>query len=153
MIGYRLDSTLSDHGSVARGVCRLRPDGYLAAVEEMLKIARTDDRIVNHEDGKPETVVDGASCASMNCWGFGSDIFPALESSLLNFLATQHAEVKAECLIPTTVNALVSTQTIDLQVIPTNARWFGMTYKEDVPTVKASIAELVAAGEYPATLG
>lgn len=152
MIGYRLDSTLSEHGTVARGVCRLRPDGYLAAVEEMLKIRRVNDRIVNQEEGKPETVIDGASCASMNCWGFGPDIFPALESSLLDFLGQHATDLKAECLIPTTVNRLVSSGSMDLQVIPTSARWFGMTYKEDVPLVKASIKELVIAGEYPSEL-
>ncbi|MFQ3670189.1 MAG: sugar phosphate nucleotidyltransferase [Verrucomicrobiia bacterium] len=152
MIGYRLDTTLSDHGTVARGVCRLRPDGFLAAVEEMLKIERVGDRILNRQDGQPETPIDGSSCASMNCWGFGPDIFPALETSLLDFLSTHSADLKAECLIPTTVNHLVASSTIDLQVIPTTASWFGMTYKEDVPLVKASIAQLVAQGEYPSAL-
>lgn len=152
MIGYQLESTLSEHGTVARGVCRLRPDGYLAAVEEMLKIRRVNGRIVNQEEGKPESVVDGASCVSMNCWGFGPDIFPALEASLLDFLAQHATDLKAECLIPTTVNNLVSSGAIDLRVIPTSAHWFGMTYKEDVPIVKSSLNELIAAGEYPAAL-
>lgn len=152
MIGYRLETTLSEHGSVARGVCRLRADGFLDAVEEMLKIERVGDRIANREEGKAETVIDGASCASMNCWGFGPDIFSMLETNLLEFLAAKGSDLKAECLIPTTVNSLVASGSIDLQVIPTTARWFGMTYKEDVPTVKASIAELISAGDYPDAL-
>jgi NDP-sugar pyrophosphorylase family protein len=152
MIGYRLDATLSPHGPVARGVCRLRPDGLLQTVEEMLQIQKKGDAIVNTKEGQPDQPITGDSCVSMNCWGFEPGIFNHLENNLTAFLKEKGTDAKAESLIPTTVNQLVSESIIDVEVIPTSALWFGMTYKDDLPQVKASIASLVASGHYPTSL-
>ena len=145
MAGYRLDKTLSEHGTVARGICQVAPDGLLRGVEELTDLARRSNGTIASGDRtfSPETPV------SMNFWGFNPQIFPLLENVLRDFLAQNAANEKAECYIPSAVADLVDAGVATVRVLPTNADWFGVTYREDRTRVVASIAKLVSAGTYP----
>ena len=152
MVGFTLANTLSEHGSVARGVCRTDDRGFLADIRELKQIARTAvGGVENVADGVPEQL-SGREPVSMNMWGFTPRIFPQLEASFREFLAAHAAEPKSECYIPLTVGDLVKRGQATCEVLPTAARWFGVTYVEDRPIVQASIAQLVASGEYPERL-
>ncbi|MEX1045462.1 MAG: NTP transferase domain-containing protein [Chthoniobacterales bacterium] len=144
MAGYRLDKTLSEHGTVARGICQVAPEGLLRGVEELTDLARRSDGAIASGDRTfaPDTPV------SMNFWGFTPQIFPLLENVLRTFLAENAASEKAECYIPSAVADLIADGAATVRVLPTNAEWFGVTYREDRPRVVESIAKLVAAGTY-----
>jgi hypothetical protein len=146
MAGYRLDKTLSEHGTVARGICQVGSDGLLHGVEELTDLARRPDGVIASGDRTfpPDTPV------SMNFWGFTPQIFPLLETVLRNFLATQAGSEKTECYIPSAVADMIAAGDATVRVLPTTADWFGMTYREDRPRVRQSIARLVQEGAYPA---
>ncbi len=149
MAGYRLDKTLSDHGTVARGICEVGPDHLLRGVEELTDLARRPDGTIASGDRTfaPDTPV------SMNFWGFTPQIFPLLENVLRDFLAQQATSEKAECYIPSAVANMIGSGAATVRVLPTTADWFGVTYREDRPRVVKSIASLVAAGAYAPALG
>jgi hypothetical protein len=152
MVGFTLANTLSEHGSVARGVCRTDARGFLADIRELKQIARTaDGGVENVADGTVEKLT-GHEPVSMNMWGFTPHVFPQLEVAFRRFLATHAGEPKSECYIPLTVGDLVKAGEATCEVLPTASRWFGVTYVEDRPIVQSSIARLVEAGEYPARL-
>ncbi len=146
MAGYRLDKTLSEHGTVARGICQVGSDGLLHGVEELTDLARRPDGVIASGDRTfpPDTPV------SMNFWGFTPQIFPLLETVLRDFLATHAGSEKSECYIPSAVADMIAAGDATVRVLPTAADWFGMTYREDRPRVRESIARLVEEGEYPA---
>ena len=148
MAGYRLDKTLSDHGTVTRGICEAGPDGLLRSVEELTDLARRADGIV--AAGQRTFVPD--ACVSMNFWGFTPQIFPLLEKALEAFLEQEAGSEKNECYIPSAVAGMIADGSATVRVLPTAAEWFGITYREDRPQVVASIAGLVAAGIYPPSL-
>lgn len=148
MAGYRLDKTLSEHGTVARGICDVGPDGLLHCVDELTDIARDASGDIRSGD----RVLTGDSPVSMNFWGFTPAIFPLLEKEIGHFLRASATSEKAECYIPTTVAALVASGEATVRVLPTDALWFGVTYREDRPRVVESLRELVAAGVYPEKL-
>ena len=148
MAGYRLDKTLSDHGTVARGICDVGPDGLLRRVEELTDIARRADGAVACGD----RVLAGDVPVSMNFWGFTPQIFPFLEKVLRQFLAANIASEKAEHYIPTAVAEMIEAGEATVRVLPTEADWFGVTYREDRPRVVESLARLVATGAYPAAI-
>ena len=148
MAGYRLDKTLSEHGTVARGICDVGGDGSLRGVEEITDLARRDDGFIGSVDRTfaPDTPV------SMNFWGFTPQIFPLLEKVLRVFLA-EHAESgKAECYIPSAVAEMIASGAATVRVLPTGAPWFGVTYRDDRPSVVENLRRLVASGQYPAAL-
>jgi hypothetical protein len=154
MIGYPLENTLSEHGSVNRGICRSNPAGLLEEVEEIINISRDDDGVVRgSNEAGDRVVVPAGSPVSMNFWGFTPDFFPAAEQGLRDFLARRGGEMKSEYYIPAAVDAMIRSGTAVCRVLDTTAQWFGVTYPQDKPHVVASIASLVAAGEYPARLG
>ncbi len=147
MIGYRLAHTLSAHGAVARGVCTVGSDGHLVRVTE-----RTNLRPGDVGPGREFT---GEETVSMNCWAFTPEIFPRLEKQLSAFLQEKGGggpAPKAEFYLPEAVSAQIEAGTAEVQVRPTTATWFGVTYREDKPRVQAALAELHARGEYPAEL-
>jgi hypothetical protein len=153
MVGYRLENTLSEHGTVARGVCEATPDGYLVGIRELLKIKRFPDGIRHTEDDVDWMPLDPASWTSMNCWGFTPALFGELESRFPEFLRTSAANVlKAEFLIPEVVGELIREKRARVKVLPTRERWFGVTYPQDRPLFRAAILELVDAGVYPRAL-
>ena len=152
MVGFRLDRTLSENGSVARGICDIAPDGMLRTVKEMTKLVRAGDAAENREDESNPVKVPLDARVSMNCWGFTEGLFAELESRFPAWLAENGAKEKSEWYIPFVVDELVREGRADCEVLPTDSSWFGVTYREDKPHVTAAIRALVDAGEYPSNL-
>ena len=152
MVGYRLDQTLSDNGSVARGVCKVGADGLLVTVTEMTKLVRVPGGAENREHPEKPLVLTGAERVSMNLWGFTPELFGALEARFPEWLRAHSANPKAEWYIPFVVDEMVREGTAEVEVLPTESSWFGVTYREDKPLVVAAVQALVDAGEYPAKL-
>jgi len=151
MVGFTLENTLSEHGTVARGVCRTDAGGFLTDIRELLQVRRT---AAGAEDTGAGSVIQltGKEQVSMNMWGFTPHVFPQLEESFSGFLAAHAGEPKSECYIPMTVGELVKAGRATCEVLRTTSSWFGATYAEDKPIVQRSIRALVDAGEYPANL-
>ena len=152
MVGYELGNTVTDHGTVARGVCQVNEDGYLSDIVERTKIAKTGQSIQFTEDEgvtwqplSPETVV------SMNMWGFTPSFLDSIESQFPAFLQTQVAKdpVKAEFLLPRTVDAMLKAGKASVKVLHSADKWFGVTYAADKPKVVAALQELTRQGKYP----
>ena len=153
MAGYRLDRTLSAHGSVSRGVCVADAAGQLQTVEEHTGIARTADGAIRATPPDGSTVLlTGEEPVSLNFWGFTPEVFPLLESGFHRFLSTRLDEPKGEFYIPAAVTEMIVSDHAQVAVLPTSADWFGVTYREDKGLVTAALARLTAAGEYPAGL-
>ena len=150
IIGYELARTLSQNGTVSRGVCQVNDKDELLSINERTKIYRENDKIVYEEsDGKHE--VSENSKVSMNFWGFDAAVFSFIEKLFHEFLEEKANDPKAEFFIPIIGDAFIKTGGM-IKVIPTSAQWFGVTYKEDAPTVKKDIQNLVDAEEYPESL-
>lgn len=149
LAGYRLDSTLSEHGSVSRGVCRAGSDNKLQTVQEHTRIARGAAGIRDEADG---TLFDGSERVSMNCWGFTPAAFPLLDALLVRFLESSGGEEKSEFYIPSAVTGMVEAGLATVDVLPVQSKWFGVTYKEDRPIVVDALADLVRSGDYPSPL-
>jgi UTP-glucose-1-phosphate uridylyltransferase len=147
MVGFTLRNTLSDHGTVARGVCQVDSAGMLQQIVEMLKIEKTP---TGARQG--DTLLTGDEPVSMNFWGFTPQLFRQLHAELRRFLEAHGREEKSELLIPTVVNSLVSRREATCRVLRTTSSWFGVTYKEDRPIVIESVRQLIQRGEYPAKL-
>jgi len=152
MVGYRLDLTLSENGSVARGICDVTPDGMLSGVTEMTKLVRAGETAENRENPDAPVKVSLDARVSMNLWGFSPALFDALEARFPAWLAANGTAPKSEWYIPFVVDELIHEGKADCRMLPTDSRWFGVTYREDKPFVVGEIAKLVAAGEYPAKL-
>lgn len=153
LVGYNLRDTLSPHGTVARGICNLSPDGCLTHIEEMTKIGFTSDgKIANQPQDQPSTPLSGNELVSMNFWGFPPTIFRLFQSEFLDFLAQNSHSTKAEFLLPTTVQNLIAKNQITVRVLPGGTHWLGMTYLDDKDAVVAQIQNLTQAGLYPSSL-
>jgi UTP-glucose-1-phosphate uridylyltransferase len=151
MVGFRLDKTLSEHGSVARGICVKDAGGNLVSVNEMTKIVKTAGGAENQEAGN-EARLTGQEPVSMNMWGFTQKYFANLETAFVDFLKTQGNELKSEFFIPKHVDGMVKAGLADCKVLPTDSAWFGVTYREDRPVVIENIRRLILAGKYPEKL-
>jgi len=151
MVGYRVCNTLSENGSVSRGVCSTDADGCLTDVVERTKIEKKDGRIVFTEDGV-DTPLEPNTPVSMNMWGFTPEYFRYSEDGFRAFLAAKGQELKSEYYIPTLVNDLIGAGKASCKVLDTPSKWFGVTYAEDRPQVVAKINQLIANGDYPAKL-
>lgn len=152
VLGYELGKTLSDHGSVSRGVCRLDEAGNLDTITERTKIVRDGERCVFTDEDGQEHVLAPTTPVSMNFWGFHQNIFPLTEKLFGTFLREHGDNPKAEFLIPSVVDYYIANKLGTVKVIPTGMQWFGVTYQEDAPIVRKSLQELIAAGVYPETL-
>ena len=151
IIGYELAKTLSEHGTVSRGVCQVDDHNNLVSITERTKIYREGDTIVyEEEDGKHQVPFN--SSVSMNFWCFHQALFPVTEKLFHQFVKANSHNIKAEFFIPLIGDEFVKTGGGTIKVIPCSSQWFGVTYKEDAPVVKASIDKLVADGEYPPSL-
>jgi dTDP-glucose pyrophosphorylase len=151
IIGYELSKTLSENGTVSRGVCQADENGNLVSIAERTKIYRDGEKIVYEEkDKKIEVPVN--SSVSMNFWCFHPSVFPFIEKLFHTFLKNQLNDPKAEFFIPIIGDNFIKEGKGAIKLIPTSAQWFGVTYKEDAPGVKESLDTLVAAGEYPRKL-
>jgi NDP-sugar pyrophosphorylase family protein len=151
IIGYELLKTLSENGTVNRGVCQVDQKGNLTSIAERLNISRQGDKIVCDDNQEPkELPLD--SQVSMNFWCFHPSIFAYSEKLFLEFLRDNIDKPKAEFFIPIVADRFINDGVGVIKVIPTSSQWFGVTYKEDAPEVKESLDELVKAGEYPPEL-
>lgn len=152
MIGFRLANTLSDHGAVSRGVCTLSTAGTLEAIVERTQIYYNNSDGVNnivYKEDEQEHVLDPEIPVSMNFWGFTPRIFKIALDLFTIFVEQNLENPKAEFFIPTVADYMIRNSLTDFAVIGTNAKWFGVTYREDKPIVQQSILELVKAGVYP----
>jgi hypothetical protein len=153
MVGYRLDQTLSENGSVARGICEVSDDGKLIGVTEMTKIVqKADGTIQNEEDPENPNPLKGDCRVSLNLWGFTPALFDGMEERFTQWFKEHEGQLKAEWYIPFYVDELVKAGKATVDVIPTNSCWFGVTYREDKPVVVEAIQKMVDDGIYPAKL-
>ena len=150
MVGYPLKKTLSEFGTVARGICRTTDDGILTEVVERTKIASTGNGTARYDDGEG-TVIDftGDEIASMNFWGFKPSLFAELKTRFVTFLEKQGKELKSEFFIPFVVEELIAEKKASVKVLESEDSWFGVTYREDKPAVQSNIRNLIASGAYP----
>ncbi len=153
MVGYVLNNTLSDHGTVNRGICSTNEEGYLTDVVERHKIGRADDQKVYFvdDDGSSAEVSDKA-VVSMNFWGFHQDIFPIMRAQFIDFVAANRENPKAEFYIPLVVNRQIQAGEVNLTVLTSDDNWYGVTYQADKPIVQTAFNKLVANGVYPSSL-
>ena len=151
IIGYQVDRTLSDHGTVSRGVCKVE-DGNMVAINERLKVYFKEDGSVAYEDNGEEFPLDPETRVSMNFWGFTPAVFKQSEELFKEFVEANKNNPKSEFFIPLVADELIKNGTATFKVIPTSTKWFGVTYKEDKPIVQKSISELVENGTYPSNL-
>lgn len=152
MVGFRLGNTLSDYGSVARGVCHCDDEMFLRDIVERTRVEKRGDAACYFDDDGTEHALSGDEVVSMNLWGFASSIFTHLSRQFRDFLKEHGNEKKAEFFIPTAVGDLVETGRVKVKVLPTHDRWFGITYREDREIAERSLAALVAEGRYPSRL-
>ncbi len=152
MVGYRVGNTLSESGSVARGVCTTNAEGYLTGVVERTAIERIDGDIQFTDENGQKVVLEENTPVSMNMWGFTPDYFDYSEAYFKEFLKANINNPKSEYFIPLMVNKLITEGTARVKVLDTTSRWFGVTYAADRQGVVDKIQALVDAGEYPAKL-
>lgn len=151
MVGFQLDRTLSDHGTVARGVCAKDANDYLTSINEMTKIAKVGSGAENLEKGN-EAKLTGKEPCSMNMFGFSKKFFDKLEAMFIEFLKAEGDQLKSEFFVPKIVDKMIKTGIADCKVLPTDSTWFGVTYQEDRPMVVENLKKLIAEGKYPNNL-
>ncbi|HSH19613.1 MAG TPA: sugar phosphate nucleotidyltransferase [Draconibacterium sp.] len=152
MVGYKLNETLSEFGSVSRGICEEDKNNNLIKIVETLKIVKRGKEIISIENDGSEKQLSGNEIASMNNWGFKTSIFDQLEKRFSQFLKTEIDKPKSEMYIPSVVFDLIDDKMATVKVLEANSPWFGVTYKEDKPFVIEKINALIASGKYPAKL-
>ncbi len=151
MVGYEVSKTLSENGTVSRGVCTVDGNGNLTSMVERTQIERVNGTILFHDGGADEPLAEDTP-VSMNFFGFTPDYFRHSEAYFKEFLTENIDNIKAEFYIPRMVNKLIGDGTATMKVLSTRAKWFGVTYKEDKPQLMAKIEELIAEGVYPRNL-
>src|SRR5690349_1845474 len=151
IIGYDLVKTLSEHGSVSRGVCQVDRKGFLTSINERTNLYRDGGQIVYEENGKKNPIPDDAK-VSMNFWCFHPSVFELGEKMFHEFLSKNINNPKAEFFIPIVGDQFINKGHGEIKVIPTASSWFGVTYKEDAPGVEKSLRNLITNGEYPEKL-
>jgi UTP-glucose-1-phosphate uridylyltransferase len=151
MVGFRLDETLSPHGTVSRGICRADSEGYLQEIVEHTKIQKKDSIESLQADGSV-VELSADSIASMNMFGFTPAVFGQIEVEFEKFLQTGASNPKSEFYIPSLMTGLINSGDARMQVLPTSSQWFGMTYREDRAEVESRIRGYVDGGDYPQKL-
>lgn len=153
MVAYALKNTLSDHGTVSRGVCTVSKEGLLATVEEVTAIQREccGGATAKEADGDVR-MFKGTELVSMNLWGFSPLLFVELERQFKAFLEARGGEEKSEFYIPFAIDELVQQGKATVQVLKTSSVWCGVTYREDKPIVQQRLQQMIDAGDYPASL-
>lgn len=152
LLGFTLRNTLSEHGSVARALCGVNSDGLLTEIVEQMHIERSGNGATIRLDDGSERHLTGDETVSMNMWGFTTAIFPLLAESFELFLRRNAGDLKAECYLPNSVHELIAAGQVQVCVLNTGTEWFGVTYKEDLSRVQASLRKMVEAGAYPENL-
>ena len=152
MIGYQVKHTLSDYGSVSRGICDATEDEYLKAVVERTEIIKDGSEYFFSDESGSKVNLHGDELVSMNIWGFTPEIFDQLERSFSEFIKINADQIKSEIYIPKVVNDLVSEGAASVKILPASDLWFGVTYQEDKPAAIENIRKLVSEGIYPEKL-
>jgi len=151
IVGWELVKTLSEYGSVSRGVCTVDGNNNLTSITERTKIYPENGKIFYEDgEGKHEAPLDAK--VSMNFWCFDPSVFEVTKQQFVSFLREHIHEQKSEFFIPLVADEYIRAGQGTVKLVPTSSQWFGVTYKEDAPFVKNSIDKLVASGEYPAKL-
>lgn len=149
MAGFILGNTLSENGAVTRGVCQSDGEGYLTTVVETGGLKLNEEGVVEHEDNGSDMEITTQSLVSMNMWGFTPDFIDELENGFTEFLKNVPVgDVKKEYLLPGVVDELIGKKAATVKILPTEDKWFGVTYKEDKEAVVNAFKELIAAGVY-----
>jgi hypothetical protein len=151
IIGYQLSKTLSENGTVSRGVCQVNDNGNLISIVERVKIYPDGNKIV-YEENNIKTKLPADTPVSMNFWCFHQNAFDYIQKLFKNFLEENGNKPKAEFFIPIVGDAFIKEKLGRIKVIQTSSQWFGVTYKEDAPGVKENIESLIQNGVYPNTL-
>lgn len=152
MVGYKLSNTLSEHGSVSRGICDVDENNLLQKIVETTKIYKKENKIVSLEPGGEERELTGNESASMNIWGFQPSVFEFLDKKFTDFLKARINEPKSEIYIPTVVFEMINDGQATVEVLQADSPWFGVTYKEDKPMVIDRLNTLIKEGHYPEKL-
>ncbi len=152
MVGFVLRNTLSEFGTVARGVCQVGSDGYLEQVVELTAIARDGNHARDTASDGRVTILTGDEPVSMNMFGFTPLVFAKLDEHFRKFLEANGTDLKKECYIPSTVNEMLVAGQAKVKVLRSNDSWFGVTYREDHDHVVESIRGLIQHGKYPERL-
>lgn len=148
MVGYRLENTLSEHGTVSRGVCRTDSDGYLIGMTERTAIGRNAQGTIEYNDDEGSHPLEPGTIVSMNLFGFTPDYFDESEHLFVDFLKEHGHEMKSEYYIPFAVNTFIARSYAKMRVLKTTAQWFGVTYREDRPLVVERLKRLHDEGYY-----
>ncbi len=151
MCGYQLGNTLSDFGTVSRGVCKTDVNGYLQQINERTSISKNNG-IISYEGNGQKHTLNKNDVVSMNFWGFTPSLFNHLEEKFITFLKKNTDNLKAEIYIPFVVDDLMKEDKVKTRVLKSNASWFGVTYKEDRPIAVEMLQKLVSEGKYPEKL-
>jgi NDP-sugar pyrophosphorylase family protein len=151
MVGYSLKNTLSDNGSVSRGVCQVDSAGFLSAVNERTSIKR-EQGIIAYQDGNDTIPLPDNTIVSMNFWGFHPSIFDYLKTRFKSFVEETRDNPKSEFFIPMPVDEMIKKQLIQLKVMESRDKWYGVTYQEDKEIVQQAFRNLIDAGIYPEQL-
>jgi UTP-glucose-1-phosphate uridylyltransferase len=152
MVGYQLNKTLSDFGSVSRGICVADTENHLVQITETHKIRPESGKIFCESEGNEYTELTGKETVSMNFWGFHPSIFNHIEQLFIDFLKQNIHQPKSEFYIPFVVFDLIKGGQISAKVLSADSPWFGVTYKEDLPSFQKHIQKLVHEGLYPKNL-
>lgn len=146
LVGYRLDATLSENGTVSRGVCKADANQHLTSVTECTKIGYQPDGSIKDEDsGK---VLEADDLVSMNFWAFTPKVFAEIERQFIEFYPANKDNLKSEFYIPMVVDKMIKDNVAEVKVLKTDAKWFGVTYKEDTPSVNAALSAFDKEGKY-----
>jgi len=151
-VAYRLKNTLSDYGTVNRGVCKSTKDGYLTDIVETLKISKTKRGAGSYPTPKGPKSLSPDTLVSMNMFGFYPSYFTETEKYFKKFLDQKGLELKSEFFIPLTLDKMIAENKAKVKVLSSAASWFGVTYQEDKPYVVKNINKLIRKGVYPKNL-
>ena len=152
MVGYPLINTLSEFGSVSRGICIVSDQNKLESVNELTCIQKIENEIVNEDEFQKRQVLSGDEVVSMNMWGFTSQLFSQLEKLFSEFLSENIDNLSSEFYIPFAVDNLIQSNIATVEVLETTEQWFGVTYKEDKSYVQSAVCNLIKSGEYPSKI-
>ena len=152
MVGYPLINTLSEFGSVSRGICIVSDQNKLESVNELTCIQKIENEIVNEDEFQRRQALSGDEVVSMNMWGFTPQLFSQLEKHFSEFLSENIDNLSSEFYIPFAVDNLIQTNIATVEVLETTEQWFGVTYKEDKSYVQSAVYNLIESGEYPSKI-
>ena len=152
MVGYPLINTLSEFGSVSRGICIVSDQNKLESVNELTSIQKIENEIVNEAEVQKRQVLSGDEVVSMNMWGFTPQLFSQLEKLFSEFLSENIDNLSSEFYIPFAVDNLIQSNIATVEVLETTEQWFGVTYKEDKSYVQSAVCNLIKSGEYPSKI-